>query len=121
VQGTLDRRDDSLRAVAQRAKVLATKSGTAPLPVETNGNGNGHGDANGVKETPLVLSFSATATPDELRQVQTVLASSPGSQPVRLMFCRADGGFIQMDANLRIDLTPELRDKLAPWLSPAAD
>jgi len=51
-----------------------------------------------------------------LRQVQTVLASSPGMQPVQLMFCRADGGFVQMDANLRINLTPELRDKLAPWL-----
>ena len=75
---------------------------------------NGNGSA--AKESPLVLSFSSGATSDELRQVQTVLASSPGSQPVRLMFCRADGGFVQMDANLRINLTPELRDKLSPWL-----
>jgi hypothetical protein len=112
VHGTLDRRDDSLRAVAQRAKVLSTATGPGRLPNESNGNGNG----NGAKEAPLVLSFSAGATSDELRQVQTVLASSPGSQPVRLMFCRADGGFVQMDANLRINLTPELRDKLAPWL-----
>jgi hypothetical protein len=35
---------------------------------------------------------------------------------VRLIFCRADGGFVNMDANIRINLTPELRDKLAPWL-----
>jgi hypothetical protein len=63
-----------------------------------------------------VLSFSAAATSEELRQVQTVLASSPGSQPVRLMFCRADGGFVQMDADLRINLTPELRVKLGRWL-----
>jgi DNA polymerase-3 subunit alpha len=114
VHGTLDRRDDSLRAVAQKAKVLSTAAGPVRLPNESNGNGNGNGSA--AKQSPLVLSFSSGATSDELRQVQTVLASSPGTQPVRLMFCRADGGFVQMDANLRINLTPELRAKLAPWL-----
>jgi hypothetical protein len=35
---------------------------------------------------------------------------------VRLMLCRADGGFVQLDPNLQIDLTPELREKLGPWL-----
>src|SRR3954468_9019212 len=46
VQGTLDRRDDSLRAVAQRAKILTTKNIPSPLPNESNGNGhaNGHSD-----------------------------------------------------------------------------
>ena len=124
VQGTLDRRDDSLRAVAQRARALTTKSVAAVSPIEANGNGhgngaeigNGNGNGSGKKEAPLVLSFSAGATSEELRQVQTVLASSPGSQPVRLMFCRADGGFVEMDANLRINLTADLREKLAPWL-----
>jgi len=117
VTGTLDKRDDSLRAVAQRAKVLSTATGQVRLPSESNGNGDGNGST--AKESPLVLSFSSGATSDELRQVQTVLASSPGTQPVRLMFCRADGGFVQMDAKLRINLTPELRDKLAPWLQAA--
>jgi DNA polymerase III subunit alpha len=112
VQGTLDRRDDSLRAVAQRARILTTKSGPAPLPNESNGNGNGNSD----REQPLVLSFSPTTTGEELRQVQTLLAASPGTRPVRLMLCRADGGFVQLDANLRIDFTPELREKLGPWL-----
>ncbi|MDP9098675.1 MAG: OB-fold nucleic acid binding domain-containing protein, partial [Verrucomicrobiota bacterium] len=115
VTGTLDKRDDSLRAVAQRAKVLSTVATQAPLPNEFSGNGNG----NSAKESPLVLSFSSGATSDELRQVQTVLASSPGTQPVHLIFCRADGGFVNMDANIRINLTPELRDKLAPWLQAA--
>ncbi|MEY2506103.1 MAG: polymerase subunit alpha [Verrucomicrobiota bacterium] len=110
VHGTLDRRDDSLRAVAQRAKILTTKSIPAPLPNESNGNGHAE------KESPLVLSFSSAATGDELRQVQTILAASPGTRSVRLMLCRADGGFVQMDANLRISLTPELREKLGPWL-----
>ena len=116
VTGTLDKRDDALRAVAQRAKVLSTVAGQTRLPNESNGRSNGHGNGSAAKESPLVLSFSTGATSDELRQVQAVLASSPGSQPVRLMLCRADGGFVQMDANLRITLTPELRDKLAPWL-----
>ena len=119
VTGTLDKRDDSLRAVAQRAKVLSTASGPVRLPNESNGHGSGNGNGIAAKESPLVLSFSSRATSDELRQVQTVLASSPGTQPVRLIFCRADGGFVQMDANLQINLTPELRDKLAPWLQGA--
>jgi len=110
VQGTLDRRDDSLRAVAQRARILTTKNGPASLPNESNGNGHSE------PERPVVLSFSPTATGEELRQVQTLLAASPGTRPVRLMLCRADGGFVQLDANLRIDFTPELRDKLGPWL-----
>ena len=112
VQGTLDRRDDALRAVAQKAKVLAATDGQAHLPNESNGNGNGHSE----NEPPLVLSFSPATTGEELRQVQTILAGSPGTRSVRLMLCRADGGFVQMDANLRIKLTPELRDKLGPWL-----
>jgi hypothetical protein len=102
--------------VAQRAKVLTTATRQVQLPNESNGHSNGHGNVSAATESPLVLSFSSSATADELRQVQAVLASSPGSQPVRLMLCRADGGFVQMDANLRINLTPELRDKLAPWL-----
>jgi DNA polymerase-3 subunit alpha len=112
VHGTLDRRDDALRAVAQRAKILTTKSIAAALPSESNGHGNGHTET----ESPLVLSFSPATTGEELRQVQTILAGSPGTRSVRLMLCRADGGFVQMDANLRINLTPELREKLAPWL-----
>ncbi len=112
VHGTLDRRDDSLRAVAQRAKILTPANNASRLPNESNGNGNGHAE----KESPLVLSFSPATTGEELRQVQAILSEFPGTQSVRLMLCRADGGFVQMDANLRINLTPELREKLGPWL-----
>ncbi len=118
VHGTLDRRDDSLRAVAQKAKALTPAAGQARRPNESNGNGNGNGNGSAGKQSPLVLSFSSAATPDELRQVQAVLASSPGTQPVRLMFCRADGGFVQMEADLQVQLTAELRQRLAPWLQP---
>jgi DNA polymerase-3 subunit alpha len=117
IQGTLDRRDDSLRAVAQRAKALSTKSVATRAPAESNGNGNGNGHGS---EAALVLSFSPTVTPDELRQVQTILAQSPGTQPVRLLLCRADGGVVRMEANLRIAMTPELREKLGPWLERSA-
>src|SRR2546423_3403838 len=110
VHGTLDRRDDSMRAVAQRAKALTT-AGAERLPAASNGNGHGNGS-----EAVLVLSFAPGTTADELRQVQTILAASPGTQPVRLLLCRADGGVVQMDARERILLTPELREKLSPWL-----
>jgi hypothetical protein len=34
------------------------------------------------------------------------------------VFCRPDGELLQMDAgnNLRVEMTPELQGKLAPWL-----
>lgn len=112
IQGTLDRRDDALRAVAQKAKVLKASDNQARPPNESNGNGSRE------KESPLVLCFSEGATAEELRQVQAVLAASPGTRPVRLMFCRPGGESLLMEAglNLRVNLTPELRDKLAPWL-----
>ncbi len=114
VQGTLDKRDDALRAVAQKVKILTPP--TARSPSSNVSNGNGRADS----EAPLVLRFSPTASADEFRQVQAVLAASPGTRPVRLMFCRPDGELLQMEAgsNLRVNLTPELRDKLTPWLEP---
>jgi hypothetical protein len=114
IQGTLDKRDDALRAVAQKVKILTPANGQSRLPNESNGNGRANDEA------PLVLRFSPTASADEFRRVQAVLAASPGTRPVRLMFCRPDGESLQMEAgiNLRVNMTPELRDKLAPWLQP---
>ena len=114
VQGTLDKRDDALRAVAQKVKVLTPAITPSRSPNESNGNGRADSEA------PLVLRFSPTASAEEFRQVQAVLAASPGTRPVRLMFCRPDGESLQMEAgiNLRVEMTPELRDKLAPWLQP---
>ncbi len=114
VQGTLDKRDDALRAVAQKVKGLTPLKSPPPLPNESNGNGRSESEA------PLVLRFSLTADADEFRQVQAALAASPGLQPVRLMFCRPDGKSLQMEAgvSLRVKMTPELRGKLAPWLEP---
>jgi hypothetical protein len=64
----------------------------------------------------VILSFSATATADELRQVQTILAASPGTQPVRLLLNRGDGGVVRMEAKFGVTMTEELREKLGPWL-----
>ena len=114
VQGTLDKRDDALRAVAQKVKILTPANGQLLSPNESNGNRRVD------NETPLVLRFPPTAGAAEFRQVQAVLAESPGTRPVRLMFCRSDGESLQMEAgiNLRVNVTSELRDKLAPWLQP---
>jgi DNA polymerase-3 subunit alpha len=114
VRGTLDKRDDALRAVAQKVKVLTPAQSQPRSPNESNGNGRSEGEA------PLVLRFSAAASAEEFRRVQAMLAGSPGTCPVRLMFCRPDGESLQMEAgiNLRVKMTPELRDKLAPWLKP---
>ncbi len=114
VQGTLDKRDDALRAVAQKVKILAPANDQRHSPNESNGNGRSDNEA------PLVLRFSPAASADEFRRVQAVLAASPGTRPVRLMFCRPDGESLQMEAgmNLRVSMTAELRDKLAPWLEP---
>jgi len=112
VRGTLDKRDDALRAVAQKVKVLTPSAAPAHQPNESNGN------RVTLSETPLVLRFSPTASADEFRQVQAALARSPGMRPVRLVFCRPDGELLQMDAgiNLRVEMTPELRETLGPWL-----
>ncbi|MEY2495740.1 MAG: polymerase subunit alpha [Verrucomicrobiota bacterium] len=112
VQGTLDKRDDALRAVAQKAKILSASDTQARLPNESNGNGHA------AESAPLVLYFSPAAGADEFRQVQSLLATSPGACPVRLVFGRSGGESLQMDAGLtlRVNLTPDLREKLAPWL-----
>jgi len=112
VQGTIDKRADALRAVAQKVKVLTPAATPPRSPNESNGNGRVE------SEMPLVLRFSPTAGAEEFRRVQAVLAASPGTRPVRLMFCRPDGELLQMEAgiDLRVELTPELRDTLAPWL-----
>jgi DNA polymerase-3 subunit alpha len=114
VHGTLDKRDDALRAVAQKVKVLTPPTALSRSPNVSNGNSRAESEA------PLVLRFSLTASADEFRQVQAVLAASPGTRSVRLMFRRPDGESLQMEAgsNLRVNLTPELRDKLTPWLEP---
>jgi DNA polymerase-3 subunit alpha len=112
VQATVDKRDDRLRAVAQKVKVL-TAGKTEP---STNGNEK---STNGMSGAPAVLlQFSTAATNDELREVREILASSPGRCPVQLLFDRANGNSLRLEigAEFHVDLTSDLEQKLARWL-----
>jgi DNA polymerase-3 subunit alpha len=112
LKGTLDKRDDTVRATAQRAKVLAIeKREASPNKFARPG------------EEAVRLRFSTQTTPDELREVREILISSPGLRPVQLMFGCPTGEALCVDAGneFRVALTPELERKLSPWLSPAMD
>src|SRR5207302_10882914 len=62
VRGKLDLRDESLRATAEKLRLLSSE-------ISRNSNGNGS------KMPPLCLHFSANAGSDELREVQALLAA----------------------------------------------
>ncbi|MEP6602432.1 MAG: DNA polymerase III subunit alpha [Spartobacteria bacterium] len=120
IRGMIDARGDSLRATAQAVKVLTGANG-AP-----NGNAR-HGESvpgqTRSRSTPseqpaVLLQFSPGATSDELREVRQLLASSPGQRPVQLLFDRAAGNPLRVDAgaDFRINLTQELEQKLSRWL-----
>ncbi len=105
IRGTLDKRDDSVRATALNAKLLEADHVSTKSPNESNGS-------------DLVLRFSPAVTADELRQVRELLAAHPGKQRVQLLFERADGDPLLVDVGneLRVDLTAELQAQLGPWL-----
>ncbi|MFL6544114.1 MAG: DNA polymerase III subunit alpha, partial [Candidatus Udaeobacter sp.] len=77
IKGTLDKRDEIPRAVAQEIKAIS--------PRKANGATQGVTD----QESTVLLQFSTAATRDELREVRRILSSSPGQRPVRLLFDRA--------------------------------
>jgi DNA polymerase-3 subunit alpha len=108
IKGTLDKRDEIPRAVAQEIKTLS--------PQKTNGATEGLKDSN--QKSAVLLQFSAATTGDELREVRRILASSPGRRPVQLLFNRADGNALRLDAGagFSVDLTRELEEKLSRWL-----
>jgi DNA polymerase-3 subunit alpha len=111
IQGTLDKRDEAVRATAQKVKLLA--------PAASNGS-NGHRTT--VKaDLPVVLRFPPGISPLELRSVRELLASSPGTRLVVLQLERDSGAAVEIAAgnDCRIDLTPELQEKLQAWLTAA--
>src|SRR6476469_2142195 len=105
VRGKLDLRDESLRATAEKLRLLSSE-------VSRNSN------ANGSEVSPLCLRFSANAGSDELREVQALLAASPGQQPVRLFFATGEGETVRVDAgaNFHVSVTAELEQRLQRWL-----
>jgi len=108
VKGTLDRRDDALRATALEIRLLA--------PGKTNGANKESTDAR--QEPAVLLQFSAATTSEDLRAVREILVSSPGRRPVQLLFDRANGNSLRLDAgaDFRVNLTPDLEEKLSRWL-----
>jgi DNA polymerase-3 subunit alpha len=108
IRGTLDKRDDTVRATAQKLKVLAPDA-------QTNGAAR---KPNGATEGALVLRFTKDATPAELQEVRQILGTAPGKTAVRLMFERANGELLRLDAGAEfcVDRTADLTQKLARWL-----
>jgi len=108
IKGTLDKRDDALRGTAQEIKTLA--------PEKTNGANER--SINALQESAVLLQFSSATTGDELREVREILASSPGRRPVRLLFDRANGNSLRLDAGteFRVNLTRDIEAKLSRWL-----
>ncbi|HEY0369262.1 MAG TPA: DNA polymerase III subunit alpha [Chthoniobacterales bacterium] len=105
VQGALDKRDEAVRATAQKVKVLTPGAPTNGVAV--NGNGS-----------PVVLRFPQSTTPAELQSVRQILALSPGASSVQLLFERDNGEVLRVDAgaDLRVQATPELKQRLARWM-----
>ena len=120
IRGTIDKRDDSVRATAQKVKLLKPEAVSLDEPSENgNGNGNGHEAPRIREERPITLRFAAGIAAEELRTVRDILASSPGAQPVTLMLMRENGSTVRIEAGepCRVELTPAIERQLAPWLS----
>jgi len=108
IRGTLDKREDAVRAVAKDIKILT--------PQKTNGGYEKSTHA--LQEPAVLLRFPAATTTDELREVRGILASSPGRCPVQLLFDRGNGNALRLDAGaeFHVDLTRDLEEKLSRWL-----
>jgi len=109
IEGTVDARGDSLRAMAQKVNVL---------PGEHPNSSAHEKSATPIEEPAVLLQFSPATTKDELSKVREILASCPGQRRVQLLFDRPAGHPLRVDAgaDFRVDLTRELEEKLSRWL-----
>jgi DNA polymerase III subunit alpha len=109
IKGTLDKREEVLRATALEIRLLA--------PGKTNGAKEQSTDT--LKEGAVLLQFSSATTGDELREVRDLLVSSPGRRTVQLLFDRANGNSLRLNAGAEfcVNLTPALEEKLSRWLA----
>src|SRR5437016_806476 len=110
IRGTLDRRDDTVRATAENV--------TMPAPEKTHGAAANKKSASTFQDPTVFLQFSSATTSNELREVREILASSPGRRPVQLLFDRAAGDSLRMNtgADFCVDLTRDLEERLSRWL-----
>src|SRR6266705_1506226 len=109
IRGTLDKRDDTVRATAENV--------TMPTPEKTNGAAANKKSASTFQDPTVFLQFSSATTSNELREVREILASSPGRRRVRLLFDRATGNCLHLDVgpDFCVDLTRDLEEKLSRW------
>jgi DNA polymerase-3 subunit alpha len=106
IRGKLDLRDESLRATAEKLRLLSIDPATKP-------------DSPAPSTPPLRLRFSRDVQTNELREVREILASSPGRTPVQLIFeiGGAEPMRVAAGANFSVTVSAELQQKLARWLS----
>jgi len=117
IRGTIDKRDDTIRATAQKVKVLTPENASA-VPNKTTNGSETNGTTRVREDAPITLRFAAGIGADELRTVRQILASSPGLQPVTLMLTSDAGATVRIEAGdaCRIDFTPSVEQQLTPWL-----
>ena len=106
IRGTIDTRGDSLRATAQKVRILSAHETNGASKVNEQ-TGSGYGEA------AIRLQFSAATTREELREVRELLASSPGQRRVEVL-CK--GATIEAAPDLSVELTRDLEQKLTRWL-----
>jgi len=106
IRGTIDTRGDSLRATAQKVRLV------------TREKANGSEKSTSIDKPVVILQFSPATTTDDLHEVRQILASSPGQCPVQFLFDRAPDNPLRVDAgeDFRVDLTSDLQQKLSRWL-----
>ncbi len=106
LKGTIEKRDDTVRATAQKLILLTPEKANIAVAKAQ------------ALESDLLLHFSPAATKDELHEVREILATSPGSRRVQLVFGRPDGDALRVDAgpDYGVTVTRELEQKLARWL-----
>jgi len=106
LKGTIEKRDDSVRATAQKLIMLTPEKA------------NGSVTPTGSTVSDVLIHFAPDATSEELRQVKELLASSPGPRRVQLVFGRPNGDALRVDAgaDFCVNLTRDLEDKLSRWL-----
>lgn len=101
ITARLDKRGEAVRLVASEVK---------PLKALSPGSAS---------ELPLVLCFNRErTTEDDLLELKKTLRQFPGPHPLQFEFVRGDGSHlrIQPDLQYRVNLLPELREKLSAWM-----
>jgi DNA polymerase-3 subunit alpha len=106
LKGTIEKRDETVRATAQKLIMLTPEKAASAVA------------GTATQAADVLLHFSPGATSEELREVREILASSPGPRRVQLVFGRPGGDALRVDAgaDFCVNLTRELEEKLARWL-----